>query len=86
MAELSMWIGWKSFCIVYHTLNGFIWTISGRMININALQLNIKGTDVLGIKANNILSNNINFIFFPLFFFSLFSSLFHTRVGYFNTL
>lgn len=58
-----MRICWKLFSKFDHILHSRISSVGSCVIHINALKLNVKGTDVMSVKANDPWSNNLNFWF-----------------------
>jgi hypothetical protein len=75
MTELGMRICRKPLSVINHAFNGSIGPISCSVVNINAFKLNVKGTDVLSVETNDILSDNLDLGLFHLLTSPLLSSL-----------
>lgn len=68
MAEFSMRVGCKFFCIFNHFFNSSIRPVCSCMVNIDSLQLNVKWWSVSSVKSYNIFPNflNLTFLFLDL--------------------
>jgi hypothetical protein len=68
MAEFCMGIRNKFFCKFYHGFNFLVGPISGCVIDINCLELDVKGRDEASVESYDVFSDLINFRMF--FFFT----------------
>ena len=80
MAELGMRIGGESFRILNHAFDWLVWSVGSSMVDIDALKLDVKGTNVFSVETDDVLTNVFNFGLFFFLFFPLFSSLFDVEV------
>lgn len=71
MTELSVRVGHKSFCVVYHGFNRCVGTVGCCVVNINCLQFDVVWAHVTSAQPNNVLSD-----FFDLCFWNPFVKLF----------
>jgi hypothetical protein len=86
MAELCVGVGREPFCIIYQIFNRFVWPVGCSVVYIHAFELDIKGTDVLSVEADNILSDLIDFVLSFGYVLPLVSPLFYAHVHVFDAL